>query len=103
MVALQKFYLTLLHFQQTYFQIWFNNVNSPFYGEVLSHLSYRKIGQNCRCVNCLDFKQNGMPMALILFCAIIRKIFQDYWAKSDKNYIIFSASSATFFYLILII
>lgn len=75
MVVLQKFYLTLLHFQQTYFQIWFNNVTSPFYGEVLRHLNRRKIGPNCRCVNYLDFKQNGMPMVLILVCAIIEKIF----------------------------
>ena len=43
-------------------------------GEVLCHLNCRKIGPNCRCVNCLDFKQNGMQMELILFCAIIEKI-----------------------------
>lgn len=35
------------------------------YGEVLRHLNRRKIGPNCRCVNILDFKQNGMPMTII--------------------------------------
>ena len=44
-------------------------------GEVLRHLNRRKIGLNCRCVNCLDFKQNGMPMALILFLCNYRGNF----------------------------
>lgn len=40
-------------------------------GEVLRHLNCRKIGSNCSCVNCLDFKQNGMLMALMLCLQIL--------------------------------
>lgn len=29
----------------------------------LRHLNFRKIGVNCRFIQELDFKQNGMPMA----------------------------------------
>lgn len=31
----------------------------------LRHLYFRKIGVNCRYIQEVDFKQNGMPMALI--------------------------------------
>ena len=40
------------------------------YGEELRHLNCRKIGQNCRCVNCVDIKQNGMLMELMFFMQI---------------------------------
>ena len=44
-------------------------------GEVLRHLNRRKIGPNCRCVNYLDFKQNGMPMALMSLLQILYQVF----------------------------
>lgn len=44
-------------------------------GEVLRHLNRRKIGLNCRCVNCLDFKQNGMPMALMFLLQISCQVY----------------------------
>nr|DAN83153.1 MAG TPA: hypothetical protein [Caudoviricetes sp.] len=41
------------------------HVNFPFQRKELRHLDFRKIGVNCRYIQKMNFKQNGMPMTLM--------------------------------------